>query len=49
MADRAGPIGPGNGGVVERPKLTSWLFGTRAGLLTLWAILAAVLLAAPVV
>ena len=47
MADGAGPIGPSDGGVIERPKLSAWLFGTRGGWLTLWAICAGLALAIP--
>lgn len=51
MADGVGPI---EGGATARedgqqPKRRSWLFGTRSGLLSLWAILAAVALVAPLV
>lgn len=51
MADGASPVG---GGALVRasgqsPKLTGWLFGTRSGLLTLWAITAAVALVSPLI
>lgn len=47
MADGAGPIGPSDSGVVERPKLSTWLFGTRSGWLTLWAVVAGLALVLP--
>ncbi len=49
MADGAGPIGPSDSGVVERPKLSTWLFGTRSGWLTLWAVVAGLMLTMPVI
>lgn len=47
MADGAGPVNGGNQHVVERQTLSGWLFGTRAGWLTLWAVVAGVLLTMP--
>lgn len=47
MADGAGPIDGGNQYVVERQTLSGWLFGTRAGWLTLWAMIAGVVLTMP--
>lgn len=47
MADGAGPKGLDVGGVVQRPKLSTWLFGTRGGWLTLWAVVAGIILSMP--
>jgi len=50
MADGASAI---NGAAIsridERPRLSGWLLGTRNGLLTLWAVSAALALAGPLV
>ena len=48
MADGAGVKPPvGGSDAIERPKLSTWLFGTRGGWLTLWAVIAGTLLVLP--
>ena len=47
MADGVGPLDRGTSSVVEKPTLSKWLFGTRSGWLTLWAVVAGVLLTIP--
>lgn len=47
MADGAGPVGLSGSGAIERPRLSAWLFGTRGGWLTLWAVVAGALLTVP--
>lgn len=49
MADGSGAKPPIAGGVSASPKLSAWLFGTRSGLLTLWAVVAALSLTVPIV
>ena len=47
MADGVSPLKEGKSDVVERPTLSKWLFSTRSGWLTLWAVIAGVLLTIP--
>lgn len=49
MADGAGTKPPTIGGIGQRPTLSAWLFGTRNGWLTLWAVAGAIAFATPIV